>query len=725
MTEQTSPPAPRRIRRAVILMAGPAAEAVAGEMQALSRAWLGAEPPLAAVRCAAQGDAGGEEEMAATLSALSQACDCLASGEASGRLRAAGYALARQDEIQLWAVVDITGDLESSTRRLQTLPALLPRLAEAVWRRLRIHVTTRGLLLAEPEAEKLAAKWARALVNAGAEQVFIAGPVDAARLCWEPGAWQARAATALATLLWSDVALQAPAGRLSHEAPAEDGNTGEAWSIGAAAWQAPLTQIRQQVAVRCAMEIVEQLIGQERILEDSATSQILVDADLPPWEMPGLAVAPGRHRLILEGAVPPEPPAEVWGRQRPAWHALPKLPAVLRTAAGKRAAQAHAEQYTPRGEWLDGQVTAWKTALEQLRRERLMPAAGWPRAGLYQQELEALTAQLQAACVTIEDWLEEAGQRFAGAETAVAQALLTLEELCAGFPTPTWAAARAILVRPWCWLAIAWAYWIMLPRHAQKYLDAAYHQGQARWLEANAHALRQAYLAMAQVAHDYRDEIKEWVGALGEAQAKLAEQLKELDAPPEPWAEAELQRLAKSLLPDAWPAALATLCSGGSHERSILNGTPQPAVEGGAATLAAAHLLGWVENRLGDLATWTAADCLANTADDVELAQRLGSLADTALPLWPETDQEAGAALWLICPSRAGEQTYHPAEERLQASLQAWASLPAAAWLQTHAAAGSASALLLLRATAVRLDGTDSEDERSAPIESAQTQEVI
>ncbi len=725
MTEQTSPPAQRRIRRAVILMAGPAAEAVAGELQVLSRAWLGAEPPLAAVRCAAQGDAGGEAELAATLSALSQACDCLASGEASGRLRAAGYALARQDEIQLWAVVDITGDLESPTRRLQTLPALLPRLAETVWRRLRIHVTTRGLLLAEPAAEKLAANWAHALIDAGAEQVFIAGPVDAARLRWEPGAWQARAATALATLLWSDVALQAPAGRLRHEAPAVDGTVGGAWSIGAAAWQAPLTQIRQQVAVRCAMAIAEQLIGQARILEDSATSQVLVEADLPPWELPGLAVAPGRHRLVLEGAVPLEPPAEVWERQRPAWHALSKLPAVLRTAVEKRAGQAHAEQYTSRGAWLDGQVTAWKTALEQLRRERLLPAAGWPRVGLYRQELEALAAQLQAACVTIEDWLEAAGHRFAGAETAVAQALQALEELCAGFPTPTWAAARAILVRPWRLLALAWAYWIMVPRHAQKYLEAAYHQGQARWLEANVHALRQAYLAMAQEAHDYRDESHELFAALGEAQAELAEQLRGLGAPPEPWAEAELQRLAKALLPEAWPAALATLGGGGSPAPSSLNGTRQPAGAGGTATLTAAQLLGWVENRLGDLATWTAADCLANTADDVELAQRLGSLADTALPLWPETDQEAAATLWLIWPSRAGAPAYHPAEERLQASLQAWASLPAAAWLQTHAAAGNASALLLLRATAVRLDGAHSADDRFTPVESPQTQEVV
>lgn len=704
MAEQTSREARRRIRRAVILTDGPAAEAVAAETLALSRAWLGVEPPLVVVGSAAQEDA--EGNVPAALTALSQACARLASGEAIGTLQAAGYILARQDEIQLWLVVDVTNNSASRPNRLAEMPALLSRLADTVWRRTRIHITTRGLLLAEPATEELAARWARGLVDAGAEQVAIAGPVDAARVSWVASVWQTRAATALAALLWSDVALQSPSVFASCAAPAADSDATGVWSLGAAAWQAPLVQIRQQVAIRCAMRIVERLIGKSQTFEVSETSKVFGDDDLPPWEMPGLAVAPERHRLALEGAVPPEPPAQVWGSQRPAWHALAQLPADLCATAEKRAAQAHAEQYTPRGEWLGGQVATWQTALEQVRRERLLPAAGWPAVGLYHQELAALAAQLQTACATIEDWLEAAGQRFERAAAGAAQARQALEALCATFPAPTRAAAWTTVLRPWRWLEIAWAYGIVLPRYVQKYLNAAYQQGQARWTEANTHALRQAHLAMAQVTHDQQAALQKLCAALTAAQADLAAQLEGLAAAPEPWDESELQRLAESLLPEAWPDAW-TLDSQVSlvPGAPVVSGTCSPDAGGPLA----ATILGWVEEQLGELAAWTAADCLANPADDAELVQRLGSLAEAAVPLWPGADQEADVALWLIWPARTDDHGYHLAEDRSQSALEAWAGLHAGGRLRVHAGTGSASALLVLRATVGTLSGQQQE----------------
>ncbi|MBM4459694.1 MAG: hypothetical protein FJ011_18355, partial [Chloroflexi bacterium] len=575
MAEQTSREAKRRIRRAVILTDGPAAAAVAAETLTLSQAWLGVEPPLVVVNNSCREDAmkplsGGDigEDRAPTLTALSQACDCLASGEAIGRLQAAGYTLARPDEIQLWVIADVTasaGDCLAWTARPAAarpaaISALLSMLAATVWRRMRIHVSTRGLLLAEPATEVLAARWARGLVDAGAEQVYLAGAVDAARLSWQPGVWQTRAATALAALLWSNVLFHSLSqsslsNSCDHERPAADGDVVGVWSIGAAAWQSPLGQIRRHVAIRCAMRIVEQLKEQSQAWKISESSKVWRSDDLPPWEPPELAVAPERHRLVLESVVPLAPAAQIWGRQRPAWRGLRQLPAALRASAEKRAAQAHDEQYTPRGEWLGGQVTAWEAALEQLRQERLRPATGWPAVGLYQRELEALAAELQAACVTLEDWLEEAGRGFEAAAAGATQARQALEALCAGFPAPTRAAVWATLLQPWRWLKIAWAYWIKLPRCAQKYLDAVYHQGQARWAEANTHVLRQAYLAMAQVTHDHQAAIKKLYVALAEAQADLARQLDGLDAPPEPWDEAQLQRLAGAMLPEVWPAA--------------------------------------------------------------------------------------------------------------------------------------------------------------------------
>ena len=610
--------------------------------------------------------------------------------------------------------------------RLVEKPALLSRLAATVWRRTRIHVATRGLLLAEPATEELAARWARGLVDAGAEQVYLAGSVDAARLSWQPGVWQTRAATALAALLWSNVLFHSLSqsslsNSCDHERPAADGEVVGVWSIGAAAWQAPLGQIRRHVAIRCAMRIVELLIVKGQTFEVSETSKVFRSAALPPWEPPGLAVAPERHRLVLEGGVPLEPAAQIWGRQRPAWRGLPQLPAALRASAEKRAAKAHDEQYTPRGEWLGGQVTAWEAALEQLRHERLRPATGWPAVGLYQRELEALAAELQAACVTLEDWLEEAGRGFEAAAARATQARQALEALCAGFPAPTRAAVWATLFQPWRWLKIAWAYWIKLPRCAQKYLDAVYHQGQARWAEANTHVLRQAYLAMAQVTHDHQAAIKKLYVALAEAQADLARQLDGLNAPPEPWDEAQLQRLAGAMLPEVWPAAW-TLADhapdaygqSGRVKKQVPELARSETGQSGEATGACGQLatttLEWVEGRLGELAGWTAADCLAYAADDAGLTQRLGRLAEEALPLWPATNQEADAGLWLIWPARAEERGFRSAEERLQSSLQAWADRCAEGRVRLHPAAGSASALLVLRAAAATLDWQKQED---------------
>ena len=475
MTERTSSRVERRIRRAVLLTHGPAAEAVAAETWALSRAWLGTEPPLAIVRDAVPPDS---ESAEVALVALDQACTSLMSGTRITALRDAGWGLARGDEIQAWALVDVAASHDASNG----LGMLLPALAERVWQRLRVHLSWHALVLAEPASEGQVAQWAADLAAAGVENVCVAGPVDAARLYWEPPVWQGRAATVLAVLLWNEVGQFNPAGLASVE-----GRT-PAWGIGAAAWVSPQAQIKALVALRCARLSIARWLANPDVPEASAV-------DVPPWEVPGLVVTPEQHRFAVEASVPSEPAGQTWDQRRPDWHAVHGLAGELRAGMEKRAAQAHTEQYDLRGAWLASQVTTWEIALGQLRQQRLAPATGWPQLQSFGLELRSLVAQLESACVLIEDWLEEAGRQFERAEAAALVATRDLTEVCAAFPAPTRAGLLATLTSLWRWPSVVWAYLITLPRTAQSYLDACAHQGQARRAEANMHALRQAYLA--------------------------------------------------------------------------------------------------------------------------------------------------------------------------------------------------------------------------------------
>ncbi len=637
------------LRRTLLVAVGDVAEAVAGRATALSRQWLGVEPPLAVVKLSASALFAPTD--ATTQQALTEACDGLAEADLAFRLRAAGRPIARGDQIEAWVLIqaDVSAPPAASADAGCPGVSLPAALSELVWQRLRGHVTMRALLLADPTAEQQAARWAARLAAAGVEGIGLVGPVNADRLRYDAPDWQAQAAVALALCLWSAAR---PGNHADHGAPPVgadgsppwDGSPPNGrpspdepavrptvvWTAGAAAWPSPGAEIRRQLIPRCAQQ------GARRLLDATARpgegSENADDDNLPPWQMPGLMVSPARHSLSLEAAVPPEPAGLTWGSRHPAWDALASVPETLRAEAERRSRLAHDQQFGPRMRWLEEQLARWTTALAELVRLRLMPADGWPDLPGLRNELQGKTAELRAACAEIEEWLEDAGERFARAADDVAQAEAALAALCRSFPEPGLAGAMGLLLAPWRWPRLAWAYLVRLPEAGQRYLDAHARQGAARWSEANLHTLRQAYLVMAQMAQERERQVNAWIEAIEAAGRCLAQEVADLPPPPAPWDARLLDALAEGLAAGPGPDLRwieADVADAEEVRRS---------------------LLAWAEGLTAALADLTAVHWLTFALDDDTLARWLGDRAMEATPLWPVVPPEAGPTTWLLCP---------------------------------------------------------------------------
>lgn len=704
MSEPRVPGGERRIRRAVLLTNGPQAEAVADRTWALSRDWLGVDPPLAVARgFMAEAGAGDwvspspegslQAQSQANFTALKayngglldEACAGLVSGSRVAALRAAGWELARGDEVQAWLLVDVL----AAGAAPGTLGVLLPVLAERVWDQARVHVVWRGLVLAEPALEGQAAGWVAELAAAGVEGVIVAGPVDAARLRWESDSWQGRTATALAALLWGE------ADALNQAGWAAAGAAVTAWSVGATAWMTPLAQIQAQVALRAARLLLAQWLA----TPDQPTVRLghpeLADGvNMPPWEVPGLTVAPEQLRSALEAGVAPAPDGCLWAQRRPAWLAVHGLADALQATAEQHVAPAKAEQYEQRGAWLGAQVATWETALAGLRRLRLRPEAGAPQLRLFALELQGLNGQLQAACLRVEDWLDAAGRQYERATLGVQAAHQALVVLCAAFPAATAVGLRAALRGLWRWPGLAWAYLLLLPRAAQRYLDACARQWQARRTEANTHALRQAHLALAQAVQAQLSEVAALLGLVERIADELALREEAAGSVPAPWDAARLDQLAARLLP-ALPVGLPDMLAGEDWANAA-------AVDGATA---ADRLLVCVARRLHTLLPWSAADCLAEGLDEAGLARWLTRQAAEATPLWPGAGAEAAAPVWLLTPLRA-EAPGGPSAlgaGRLEAAFQA-AWMDGQKGMQARVGRTHADGVLLLRLAPVQLE---------------------
>jgi hypothetical protein len=300
-------------------------------------------------------------------------------------------------------------------------------------------------------------------------------------------------------------------------------------------------------------------------------------------------------------------------------------------------------------------------------------------------ELRALVTQLRAACALIDGWLEEAGATYAQAEANAVRANDELAALCTSFPPAGERGLLAILTRPWHWPGLAWAYLVLLPQRAQKYLDACHRRGAARWAEANLHALRQVYLAMAQIVQEHQREAETLAGTLSSVAEDLARMVAEEVQLPAPWDVRGLDDLAQNLI------------AGNGPGLSWAQAEQDMALEG---------LLAWIAVCLTPLNDWTAADWLTLPMDDAALTDWLSCVGAEATALWPAVAPEAEAITWLLCPAR---KQHSPdgrdrAEERLQAGLRAQAVHQGDGCGDLRFGLSSPDALLILRAVRVHLE---------------------
>jgi hypothetical protein len=772
----------RRLRRALLIADGSDAQAVAARVLDLSRECMSAEPPFVLVDGAETARAGlgerseeddalsedgdqpdtsasGSGTLDAFVAALIEACDHLTGAAMITALRAAGWSLARPDEIELWLIVDLAHGWEERTARYDDW---LPSFMRMAWRRLRMHITAQALLLAGPEGQHSARTCAGRLLAAGVEQIYLAGPIDEDRLRWQAGEWQERAAMALAALLWRDgvsgagdlglpsslasslansratcpsvAGSQASSGEIQERAASGDAPIDDmmAWGIGGAGRPSPLPRFKRKVVLLGAMIALKRMTGEDagapvRPTPDDSPNGApgSVAADLSTLASGGLtqlAVTPDRHRLAVNSVVPPEPPTQVWGRRRPGWAELAALTAELKETAAKSSAEAHDAQYGPRGEWIAGQVAAWEDGMGHLRDDCLAPVTGWPQYEAYRRELNALDDRLKAACVVIEDWLEDAGTCYAQAETATRNNDRARNDLCAAFPAPSRAGVLGLLLRPWRWPFLAWAYLVLLPRYVQRYLDAVHGQGQARRNEANLHALRQAYLAMTQVVRERQHEAGRFHSALTAALAVLNETAQgaedgtatEGGGAGDLWTAEQLEALARSMLPADGPnllPALTRLSKSAAAAPSLLDGDERDPVGGDRANAEAlmAEVLAWSGQQMHAMDHWTAADCVASVLSDERLAGWVGEMTEHARPLWPGVDSQAESVAWLLCPvrDRHDVETGSESEDRLQMALGAWAGLHEPQMLRAALGACAADTLFMFRATAVDLADDD------------------
>lgn len=627
------------LRRVILLTTGPVAKSVAEQTAFFSQAWLGAAPPLAVVHL---DDVGAEPALTKTLAA---ACDRLADVDLAADLLASGWQVAATDAIAVWWLVETA----AADGTKPDPAALLADLQASAWRRLRLHIGVRAMMLLEPAEQSAAISWLERLADAGAEWIAVAGPVDAGRLRWPAPVWQERAAKTVAALLWCETGLEW--GRF-------EATKGRVWAVGAAVWPSPAASIHAQAARYCAMQTVQKLL-----MPCPATPAGI--SDLPPWEIPGLAIAPERRRLALQTFAPPPLPAPSWERFRPAnaWATLADRGDDLTAAATAYFAPARDAHYSARASWLAEQVTNWEDALLQLRDERLSPVAGWPALNAYRLELRSLASQMLVACAMIDDWLETAYRQYAQAEAAAAQAGQALAASCALFPALHPASLAALLVRPWLWPRLLWAYLFDLPARGQAYLSAAGQREQARWHEANTLALQQAHLSMAQAVRERQAEADVYAQRLAAA-AALLKHLDDGKEAPAPWSATQVAELAADAAPENGPSL--PLLWGVVGDRA---GETEPAMEPGLD-----GLLAWTDSCLSFLETWTAADYLLAALSGAEMAIWPADMAAQSRPLWPTKGRESPARIWLLCPDRAersGPKGWR-AEARLLSQLDDW-----------------------------------------------------
>lgn len=593
---------PRLVSRALLLPVGEGARQMAEAVVAISEKWLGGEAPVQIACDQTDGDE------------LAGALERLTSQELMRSLQGRGIGLARANESEVWAIIDLTGDPtggKTAEVAVAEVAEKLETITEKAWRQLRIHVVAHSLLLARPADYTHLSAWSEGLATHCPQRVYLAGPVNQAHLSLADEKWRTQAATALAGLLWS----KAP----SHSQLVQEQTGGHSLiALGGAAWNTPRTEVIHWLALRFAQRTVA------RLSQEDATVRNGPDPHLPTAQQ-------SMQELLAQLTAPPA--GLLWGERRPGLAALTELPETLVHEVERAQKQQGAEAQLERRRWLASQLEGGSRLQAEVRRAYLQPPEGWPRLAAYGIEVTARRESLLQRLQDVQKQLEEWGERLAQAEDASRQAQAELTELCALFPTQDLQGAFTALTHPWRLISWLWVYLVWLPQRAQHLLDSLARQTTARWHETNWHTIRQLLLAQAQEWQLVLDEAERLSNLLAQMEDEWAGELAGMALESvQPWTETTLDALCNRLLADG------TLCALGFLENTPLYDW----LEQDRAALRAA-LLAWPQPWLAPLERWDGVDFLVEALSGPALADWLGQVSDTALPLWPDEEMRSSS----------------------------------------------------------------------------------
>jgi len=591
----------RLVTRALLLPVGEQAGQMTETVLTLSREWLGGEAPLrmGSVQATSQNM---NEEMAAML-------DELASQSLLQSLAGQGVGIARPNEAEVWAIVDLSNgtspDLEAT--RLSTL---LQALAELAWQRLRIHLAAHALLLATPADQPALITWVDALAAPCENRIYLAGPVNESHTYLTKDTWLNHTAISLAALLWS----KAPGhSHLGHQTMV--GRTVVA--LGGVAWMTPRSALNHWLSLTFAHEFVN------RLRQDTMSA--------PDHQDKETAGAEQRMREMAETLTAP-PAGLVWGERRPDLRALADLPHTLVQETERVQRQRDAEAQRGRQRWLSSQLESWTKQQEELQQAYLRPSTGWPRLPANRARLSTHREMLLQQLQVVQSHLDEWGERWSQAEEASKHAQNKLAELCRLIPTPDWRGGLTVLTQPWRMVSWLWAYLVWLPQRAQQLLDALARQAMARWHENNWHTLRQLFLVQAQECQLALDKVTRLTERLAGVDQVLTTALERVDNEEmSPWAGATLEHLHERLLADGSTCGLAFLAA------YPLDSWDEIGVDRLYEALRA-----WPQPWLDPLSRWDGVDHLVEALPGPGLSGWFSGQVETAQSLWPSQEMCSG-----------------------------------------------------------------------------------
>lgn len=702
---------PPNARPALLLAIGPTAEQVAEQAAAVSAQWLSITPPL--WRLATMPAEPAERSLLNLRRQISTICTEIATRTAATEAWRSSAPAQAQTTLQVWLLLELPddeagGEVEISTAAVEAhigwALQSLQLLDVVAWQQLRLALTPQCLLLLNTAHHHRLTHCRRLATMLPAPFYLMGWQAPEAATT----AWQERAATTLAALLWTDeLTAHKPAPVVAWQ-PAY-------YTVGATAWLPPTAAIKRLLALLTARDLIhfglaEQPSGSTTDTAAGAPADGATDRE--GAALCALAEEVLRSGEMLSALVPAPAPIRLRRRQ-PWWWRTALAPVNMLIAHNNlQQNQQRTAGRQARQQWLTTQLARWEAAWQPFNRAQLIFGMGADHFAAYEATLLHLRQRLLGRAQAVDDWLTGLADTLAHTATRVQAASTALAAFCTDLPTPSLYGGWHFCRHPTQWPRWSWQLTCGLPWRLRTLSRALTIYEQAGYDEANGHALRQLGMALAQDVQLQILWLQELRGQLKLLATYLDEQIaSSLSTLPAPVDLTQIDALRRQLwhngstLPPESKAELAGLL-----QRETADQWTDATLETLGETV-----IGWVESAFSALDTWTVDDWLhalfpatpkgagrngakSQPATPPALTTWLNTLADQAAPLWSPT---ANASVgWLVTPARRTDHFDVDAWIRQQPPHPG-----VAAWLQTHptwqAAASAIPGLVVIQWHAV------------------------